>query len=354
MIEKKKIPELFNQIEENKETLEKLKTEDESLIQIYELQQKEHDSVIKDNNELKTILNRFIELIENNSKCNLSKIKKKILQYNLNEATADSNTNDSEAKIDDSDKPFQIESCCICKKNSDLHLIIDCDKCKNYYHINCLDPPLDSVPKKTKQYGWECSKCTHDDTESENEEIVDLNAPRSLRNDRKREEKKAFNLSTYLNKSYQFDYVTNASKADDASSCNNNNSNKNAKKSKKQNKRKNKKRSNSESIINSKKKIKLNDTQASNNDTPIINQCKLCNQNIDKKDSLKCSKCSDYYHGKCLNPPVNSKQYKGYAWICENCDDENNVENDMNDDDVNKEANTGDDANDNTTNNNNN
>ena len=35
-----------------------------------------------------------------------------------------------------------------------MHLLIDCDTCKKYFHINCLDPPLKTVPKKTKLFGW--------------------------------------------------------------------------------------------------------------------------------------------------------------------------------------------------------
>ncbi len=52
------------------------------------------------------------------------------------------------------DKSLLFIRCDVCNKSTDLHLMIDCDTCKKNYHINCLDPPLTSVPKKTKQYGW--------------------------------------------------------------------------------------------------------------------------------------------------------------------------------------------------------
>jgi len=63
--------------------------------------------------------------------------------------------------------------CCVCHKKTDSHLLVECDTCKNYYHINCLEPPLLAVPKKTKLYGWECSKCVRKkDSDYEDEESL--------------------------------------------------------------------------------------------------------------------------------------------------------------------------------------
>ena len=80
--------------------------------------------------------------------------------------------------------------CSICKQKTNSHLLVECDTCKTYYHINCLEPPLSSVPKKTKLYGWECAKCVRkkdSDYEEEKEEIeVDqTDEKRSLRRERK-------------------------------------------------------------------------------------------------------------------------------------------------------------------------
>jgi hypothetical protein len=44
---------------------------------------------------------------------------------------------------------------------------VDCDTCKKIYHITCLDPPLLVVPKKSKLYGWECSKCVREKNKSD-------------------------------------------------------------------------------------------------------------------------------------------------------------------------------------------
>jgi hypothetical protein len=68
-------------------------------------------------------------------------------------------------------------------------LLIDCDTCKKYYHVNCLDPPLSVVPKKTKLYGWECSKCVHlkdkSSSDFEEEETDYLSKSSRSRRDRK-------------------------------------------------------------------------------------------------------------------------------------------------------------------------
>ena len=75
-----------------------------------------------------------------------------------------------------------ISRCVNCENKVNAHLLIDCDTCKNYYHVSCLSPPLHSVPKKTKLYGWECSKCVKSkgsDRSDNDEEPMD--GPRSMR-----------------------------------------------------------------------------------------------------------------------------------------------------------------------------
>lgn len=49
--------------------------------------------------------------------------------------------------------------------------MIDCDTCAKIYHINCLDPPLGCVPKKTKLYGWECVYCVQKKQNSDEESL---------------------------------------------------------------------------------------------------------------------------------------------------------------------------------------
>lgn len=76
-----------------------------------------------------------------------------------------------------------IPSCRLCAKNCDQHLLALCDVCRFYYHLGCMSPPLERMPKKTKQYGWQCSECDKDPVESFNvyQDVVDVEAPRASR-----------------------------------------------------------------------------------------------------------------------------------------------------------------------------
>jgi len=49
---------------------------------------------------------------------------------------------------------FMMYRCSICKQSRDPHMMALCDTCKKCYHINCLDPPLSKVPKKSTRWGW--------------------------------------------------------------------------------------------------------------------------------------------------------------------------------------------------------
>lgn len=77
-----------------------------------------------------------------------------------------------------------LHTCELCKLSSDQHLLAHCDVCKMHYHLGCMSPPLTKMPKKTKQWGWQCSEC---DKEPEMHPIsytpqIDIDAPRSSRN----------------------------------------------------------------------------------------------------------------------------------------------------------------------------
>ena len=66
-----------------------------------------------------------------------------------------------------SDGKIATNSCGICKKLHDQHLLAHCDTCKLHYHLSCLTPPLTRMPKKSKLYGWSCSECYPDSTSEE-------------------------------------------------------------------------------------------------------------------------------------------------------------------------------------------
>ncbi|XP_053408322.1 PHD finger protein 14-like isoform X2 [Mercenaria mercenaria] len=75
-----------------------------------------------------------------------------------------------------------INQCGICRKSHDQHLLARCDKCRLWYHLGCLNPPLTRMPKKTSRWGWQCSECADSSSEeSEESSSVNVDAPRRLR-----------------------------------------------------------------------------------------------------------------------------------------------------------------------------
>lgn len=76
--------------------------------------------------------------------------------------------------------------CATCRKSNDQHRLAHCDTCKLHYHLTCLDPPLTKMPRKTAAYGWECSNCSRQSSDtSDDEKEPDVNAPRQLRTSHK-------------------------------------------------------------------------------------------------------------------------------------------------------------------------
>lgn len=71
-----------------------------------------------------------------------------------------------------------LSECGICRQKRDQHLLVKCDTCHLYYHLNCLNPPLTRPPKKSKLYGWQCSECDKS-SDSELEQIKTRRRSRS-------------------------------------------------------------------------------------------------------------------------------------------------------------------------------
>ncbi|KAK9880980.1 hypothetical protein WA026_014330 [Henosepilachna vigintioctopunctata] len=76
----------------------------------------------------------------------------------------------SQAKQD----PLLLNECATCRQRRDQHLLAKCDTCSLYYHLNCLNPPLTRLPKKSKLYGWQCSECD----KTSDSDVEELNTPR--------------------------------------------------------------------------------------------------------------------------------------------------------------------------------
>lgn len=51
------------------------------------------------------------------------------------------------------------------------HLLINCETCNNYYHLGCLDPPLEKMPAKNKFSRFECSDCAEKQMEAEETDL---------------------------------------------------------------------------------------------------------------------------------------------------------------------------------------
>lgn len=73
--------------------------------------------------------------------------------------------------------PLLLNECGICHQRRDQHLLAKCDTCHLYYHLNCLNPPLTRLPKKSKLYGWQCSEC--DKTSDSDVDVKEKGARRS-------------------------------------------------------------------------------------------------------------------------------------------------------------------------------
>lgn len=47
--------------------------------------------------------------------------------------------------------------------------------------------------------------------------------------------------------------------------------------------------------------------------------CAICHQWAATSESVRCDTCKNFFHMKCLNPPLQSKPAKGYCWNCAPC-----------------------------------
>ncbi|KRT80043.1 PHD finger motif containing protein, partial [Oryctes borbonicus] len=74
--------------------------------------------------------------------------------------------------------PLMLNECGTCRQRRDQHLLAKCDTCHLYYHLDCLNPPLTRLPKKSKLYGWQCSECD----KTSDSEVEEMKTPRRSRN----------------------------------------------------------------------------------------------------------------------------------------------------------------------------
>lgn len=91
-----------------------------------------------------------------------------------------------------------MNSCGICKKITDQHLLAKCDTCHLHYHLGCLSPPLTRHPKRSKLYAWQCSECDNSDDPTTGNVII----PKGPRKSRVRYNKDGRIMSDSLRDSF--------------------------------------------------------------------------------------------------------------------------------------------------------
>ncbi|RZC37061.1 PHD finger protein 14 [Asbolus verrucosus] len=87
---------------------------------------------------------------------------------------------------------LMLNECGICRQKRDQHLLAKCDTCHLFYHLNCLNPPLSRLPKKSKLYGWQCSECD----KTSDSEVEEVKTPRRSKSRYSREARSDPEMST--------------------------------------------------------------------------------------------------------------------------------------------------------------
>ncbi|KAI0984266.1 hypothetical protein GJ496_000047 [Pomphorhynchus laevis] len=75
-----------------------------------------------------------------------------------------------------------IASCKICSDRHNQDSLLKCDMCQLSFHLGCLDPPLDKLPKQHRSYRWHCSICNRENENANNNTGEHLDDTISLNN----------------------------------------------------------------------------------------------------------------------------------------------------------------------------
>ena len=254
-------------------------------------------------------------------------------------------------KLDETSKLLNtvVNQCATCKKTNDQHMLALCDTCKQHYHLECLDPPLIRMPKKSDKYLWQCTECDSSD-ESESDVTAELSddadgGPRRNKRRNTRQPKKF--MPEGPDKTPGTPSSQSATKRklnNDANTTDNSTPNskppevKKRKKPQQQNRNKKPKvkiEKLPQSVINKERERRKKTLTPKVEKPPPepVGDCCVCNKGGDTTDTVKCDECKKFYHFKtCLDPPfVRTPKSKFYGWICEDCD-ESESESDGNDD----------------------
>jgi len=165
--------------------------------------------------------------------------------------------------------PGFLQRCDVCEKTHDQHLMAKCDNCFKYLHLGCLDPPLTRMPKKTKQQGWQCSRCISPNSSDAEVPDIDTNEPRRLRD-------KVHDPMKYTSLFRDQRWPRKPA-------------------------------------IKRPRPVPV--VPEDNGDL-----CKDCRGVTDPNNCVKCDNCCRSQHLSCLNPPrTRTPRVRGYVWFCDDC-----------------------------------
>ncbi|XP_054264804.1 PHD finger protein 14 [Macrosteles quadrilineatus] len=346
------------QIEENA----KLLKEQQELQKLFNTTVERHQAAVINGQKLKSIMKIHNDIfskferskilpdcyncIRNSPNC--SSLNSARDAFSLQEQTMNSVTNEGTGFVPKSLSLL----CCVCKLSTDQHLLIKCDACLLYYHLNCLNPPLARMPKKTKVMGWQCSECDKSSSDSDPDE-VDMDARRKMRHLKVLEssyfkackaaimkDTKKIPEKQMLDSAKKAPRKKNGKKRKRSHSFNSSR-NSNLQKVKRQRVTTN----NLIATLNTSHKvvdvsssetmIKETEVEVDSNSnsvtlpglskakvkTELQIMCNNCQQMGTKANIVTCDDCMKSYHFLCLNPPVKkSPKGRGYSWHCTECD----------------------------------
>lgn len=246
-------------------------------------------------------------------------------------------------KLDETSKLLNtvVNRCATCKKTNDQHMLALCDTCKQHYHLECLDPPLTRMPKKSGNYLWQCTECdSSDESGSDAAELSDNADDGPRRNKRRNTQKPKKFIPEGPEKSpvttpSQQSAATKRKMNGDLNTTDKSTPNcklPDVKKRKKPQQQTNKNKKPkvkieklSQSVINKECERRKKPPKPKVQKPPPepVGDCCVCNKAGDNTDTVKCDECKKFYHFKtCLDPPfVKTPKSKFYGWICEDCDE---------------------------------
>eukprot|EP00118_Oscarella_pearsei_P004253 m.17885 g.17885 ORF g.17885 m.17885 type:complete len:820 (+) comp27563_c0_seq5:63-2522(+) len=187
--------------------------------------------------------------------------------------------------------------CCVCESADDSHLLVDCDTCHDWYHLECLDPPMKKMPKKSSRMGWECHFCT----DKADNAILQ---PSSAVADSKQTSSKR---GRTIKNPDKFQFSPSARRKREAERAD-----------------KDKARRTLFNMFRRKRGRKkkeetgLNPPAKKRKDRRT--ECSKCGKGGNNQTLVRCDDCYQCYHFSCLEPPRKTNpKVSGYKWFCVSC-----------------------------------